>query len=498
MPRHLLPIFLAAAVLTAPAAAQQPAPSTAPTLHLIPEPRELTASGTTPLPRGITIAPAANADDRFAAQDLAAALRERDIPTTSAGATVRVSLLRAGTAAGQRFLAAQHLALDSVMRDEGYVLVAEPARVTIVGASPSGVFYGVQTLKQLVDGTGAQAVLHRARIRDWPAMRYRGLHDDLSRGPVPTLDFQKKQMRTFAAYKINTYSPYYEQSLYYTSNPIIAPPGGAMTPDQVRELVAYAKQYHIQVVPEQEAFGHLHHALKYELYSTLGETMHGHVLAPGQPGSMELIRQMFGEIDTLFPSKLVHLGADETFELGRGQTAQAVQQQGLGAVYIDFLKRIVEALRPSGKRFLFWGDIAQNSPELVKTLPKDMIAVAWEYDPAPKFDRLLQPYVAAGLETWVASGVNNWNRVYPNNYNALYNIQGFVRDGQRMGATGVLNTSWDDDGEALFNQTWYGVLFGAAVATWPRSISLRREKVARLRIARSSSASFFSRSFSSV
>lgn len=443
-----------------------------PALRLIPRPRELDARGTSPLAHGMALEPAGNADDRFAMQDLAAALKERGIATSSGTPTVRVSVLRADSPAGKRFLAAAHLAIDPAMHDEGYVLLATGTRATIVGATAPGVFYGIQTLRQLIDGRGAGASLHRARIRDWPAMKYRGLHDDLSRGPVPTLDFQKRQIRTFAAYKLNTYSPYYEQSLYYRGNPLTAPPGGAMTPEEVRELVAYARPYHIDVVPEQEAFGHLHHMLKYELYSALGETPHGHVLAPGQPASMALIHQMFAEIDTLFPSKLVHLGADETFELGRGQTMQAVQQQGLGAVYIDFLKRIEEALRPEGKRLLFWGDIAQNSPDLVKTLPKDMIAVAWEYDPAPSFDRLLQPYVAAGMETWVAPGVNNWNRVYPNNAMALPNIQGFVRDGQRLGATGMLNTTWDDDGEALFNQTWYGVLFGAAAGWQPGESSI--------------------------
>jgi hypothetical protein len=100
-----------------------------------------------------------------------------------------------------------------------------------------------------------------------------------------------------------------------------------------------------------------------------------------------------------------------------------------------------------------------------------MIAVAWGYGAQPNFERLITPYrLDAGMETWVAPGVNNWNRVYPNNDVALRNIQGFVRDGQRWGASGVLNTTWDDDGEALFNQTWYGVLFGAA-ASWQRGES---------------------------
>ena len=68
-----------------------------------------------------------------------------------------------------------------------------------------------------------------------------------------------------------------------------------MTRDDVRELVAYARRYHIEVIPEQEVFGHLHHVLKDELYSALGETPHGHVLAPDDPGSIALIRQMFAE-----------------------------------------------------------------------------------------------------------------------------------------------------------------------------------------------------------
>jgi hexosaminidase len=241
-----------------------------------------------------------------------------------------------------------------------------------------------------------------------------------------------------------------------------------MSRDDVRQLVEYARQYHVMILPEQEAFGHLHHVLKYEQYAPLAETPMGNVLAPGQPGSLQLIGQWFGEIAAMFPAPFMHIGADETADLGKGQTQSAVASQGLGAVYVDFLTQVHDQLAPLHRRLLFWGDIAMHDPPQVKRLPKDMIAVAWTYSPEPNgFEPWLKPYVDAGMETWVAPGVNNWSRVYPDNDYALRNIQGFVRDGQAAHSTGMLNTVWNDDGEGLFVSDWYGVLFGAAAAWQP-------------------------------
>jgi hexosaminidase len=436
-------------------------------VHLIPQPREMRVEGAAmSVAKGIMVSRPSNPEDRFAASDLATVLKDRGIRSLNGetGPGTYVVLMRANAADARSLLRRHSLAFDSAMHDEGYVVLPDGNRIVVIGATAAGVFYGPQTVKQLLTGDGDHATLYRATIRDWPAMRYRGFHDDISRGPVPTLDFQKKQIRTLAAYKLNFFSTYFEHTLAYDSNPLIAPPGGAMTHADVKELVAYAANYHVDIIPEQEAFGHLHHILKYEIYSPLGETPHGHVLAPGQPGSLPLIRQMFAEINSLFPSRFVHLGADETFELGRGQTAERVKSQGIGVVYLDFLRQIVDMLRPSGKKFLFWGDVALSSPELVNTIPKDLIAVPWTYGADTSYVRFIKPFRDVGMETWVAPGVSSWNRVYPNNANALLNIQGFVRDGQRLGATGMINTSWDDDGEALFNQTWYGDLFGAAAA----------------------------------
>jgi hypothetical protein len=441
--------------------------------HLIPRPRELAPGAYVTIPRVVTIAVGQSADDRFAADELAQALRARGVRATVGGPTAgayKVTLLRTDATAARGVLDAAGIALGEDQRAEGYALVADKEQAVVVAASATGVFYGAQTLKQLIRTDGADPQVYTATIRDWPAMRWRGMQDDLSRGPLPTLEYQKQQVRTFAAYKLNVFSPYYEHTFEYRSHPIMAPPGGVMTQDEVKELVSYARKFHIEVVPEQEAFGHLHHMLKYDLYGALAETSHGHVLAPGQAGSLQVIKDWFAEIDSVFPSTFVHIGADETFELGLGQTRDRVQRDSLSRVYMEFLRDIESAIRRPGKKYLFWGDIAQGSPHLVPSLPKSMIAVPWNYWSVSGFDRAIKPFADAGIETWVAPGVNNWNRVYPNNDVALRNIQGFVRDGQRLGSTGMLNTNWDDDGEGIFNQVWYGVLFGAA-ASWQKGES---------------------------
>jgi hypothetical protein len=303
-------------------------------------------------------------------------------------------------------------------------------------------------------------------------MKYRGIQDDLSRGPVPTLEFQKHQLRVFASLKANLYSPYFEHTLLYPDHPMPAPFGGAMTPSDVAELVRYAALLHITIVPEQEAFGHLHHVLKYDLYSDAAETPHGFVLAPGQPRSLPLIKDWFTDIANEFPSPFLHIGADETSDLGKGLTAAEVKQRGYGPVYVDFLKHIHDELAPLHRRIVFWGDIGGDDAKAVPGLPKDMIAVPWNYGDTSGFDKMIEPFRKAGIETWVAPGDANWGEVYPQSKIAFGNIQGFIRDGQRMGSTGSINTVWNDDGEGLFSMDWYTVLFGAVAAWQPGESSI--------------------------
>lgn len=457
-------------------------------LKLIPIPREITAGGIQPLKSGVQVnctSPCAQ-EDTFAVDDLKTWLGSVGVAVNSTS-PVNILVARYGTPLANSIYTESVSAstpgapsagqMPDEFKPEGYSIIPDGKGLAITAATDSGIFYALQTVKQLITGYGGNAVLHQAKIRDWPAMKYRGLDDDLSRGPVPTLEFQKKFIRTLAAYKINTYSPYFEHTAAYTSNPLIAPPGGAITPAEAAELVAYAKQYHITIIPEQEAFGHLHNALTWEQYQALAETPHGAVLAPGQAGSIQLIKQQFAELAAEYPSPFLHIGADETVDLGLGQTKTDVDTRGLAAVYLDFMQQIVTALQPLNRRLLFWGDIAQDAPDLLKALPQSFknstIAVAWTYNPDPRgFSRFLTPFTAAGFETWVSPSVHNFRVVFPDYNYGLPNIQQFTRDGQRLGSTGQLNTIWNDDGEGLINQDWYGILFGAAAAWQPGESSI--------------------------
>jgi hypothetical protein len=442
-------------------------------------PREIRSVAAQPLSGGLQITCAApcSVEDAFAINDLKAFLASRNV-VVNATSPVSILVTRYGSPLSESIykeslppgITDSPAAMPDAMKAEGYAIIPDGKGLALTAASSEGVFYALQTVKQLIEAPpGSTPVLHTVTVRDWPAMRYRGLDDDLSRGPVTTLEFEKKMIRTLAAYKINIYSPYFEHTAGYASNPLPAPPGGTITAADAAALVAYARDYHLTVIPEQEAFGHLHHNLTWEIYQPLAETPHGAVLAPGQPGSLTLTTQMLNELAAQYPGPFLHIGADETVDLGLGQTKADVDARGLAPVYLDFMQRIVTALAPLHRKLLFWGDIAQDAPDLLKQLPasfkQSTIAVAWEYSPQAKgYEKFLRPFTEAGFETWVAPSVNNFRKVYPNNNYALANIQGFARDGQRMGSTGMLNTIWNDDGEGLFNQDWYGILFGAAAA----------------------------------
>lgn len=441
-------------------------------VQIIPEPKHLEASGESfRLKNGarISIADAKSTADRFAAQDFAA-----DVKQTAGvelkiggGRDILIGLLE--NASIKKEFSKARLEIPNDFNDdfnnEGYALIVTPNKIVVGGKTESGTFYGLQTLKQLVRGEGANVFVQGARIIDYPTMRYRAFSDDVSRGLVPTLDFVKRQIRTFAMFKMNMHSLYMEQTFASKSHPLFAPEEGSFSAEELKEIVAYAKNYHVEIVPQQQTFGHLHKVLKFEKYNRLAEVPYGDVITPQEEDSYKFVHDLYKEINEIFPSNFLHIGADETFELGEGRSREVSKEKGVGKVYFEHIGRVRDILKPYNRQLMMWGDIALSHPELIGEIPKDVIVMNWAYGPRESYTPRIEPFQKAGLKQFVCPSVYNFNQIFPNNENVAVNIPNFVRDGQKAGAIGVMNTNWDDDGETLFEMTWYGVAMGAA-AGW--------------------------------
>jgi hexosaminidase len=451
-------------------------------LKILPAPKEVRIAEGRIVIKPSTSILISNPEDRTAAESLQQEIHDRtgmklsiESVTAAPKTTGHISLGRLTDRGLRSYLESQGVKVGDDLGSQGYVIRATDSGVHVAASTAQGLFYGVQTLRQLLrpEGPGGKTLAIPALVvRDWPSMEWRGVSDDISRGPVPTLDYLKMQIRALAEYKINLLGFNMEHVFDFQTQALVAPKEAALTPAEIKELVEYASKYYITLLPEQQAFGHLHQFLKYEIYSDLAETPHGHVLTPTNPKTYDFIRQVYGEVVPLFPGPFFHIGSDETFELGLGQTKALAAQQGLGRVYLEHLQKVFEIMQPYHKQLMFWGDIAVKYPELLTILPKDMIAVPWDYDPKPSYENIITPYTSAGLRVVVAPGAGNWGVIWPNLESAFVNIRNFVRDGQKHQAIGALNTTWNDDGESLVDMAWPGLVFGAAASWQPSESSI--------------------------
>ncbi|MBC7382020.1 MAG: family 20 glycosylhydrolase [Bacteroidia bacterium] len=344
---------------------------------------------------------------------------------------------------------------------EGYVLQITPNQIRILAQTDAGLFYAIQTLLQISNNKTAATQLPCLTIYDVPAFPIRAWQDDISRGPIPTMEFLKEEIKTLSAYKLNYFTLYTENIFKYNSHPDMAPDDG-ISKEEIEELISYAAQYHVTLIGNQQSFGHMEKILANPAYQALGERQH--ILSPANEGSYLLLKDMFKEMAPAYTCKYFNINCDETFGLGEGQSKQLVDSIGLPNVYANHINRLIQLLKPYDKRIIMWADIVGNHPEIISQLPNDLILIPWSYTDLDNFDKILEPIAASGLDFWVAPGVSCWSNIYPNTNVAKKNIFNLVRDGKKFGAKGVLNTTWDDDGSNFFTNNWQGLIWGAALS----------------------------------
>ena len=338
--------------------------------------------------------------------------------------------------------------------DQAYQLDFRGKRVYLRYVGEEGRQNAYRTLAQLKQ-------LHKSvpnpTITDWPAYKYRGWMDDISRGPVPHEKYRRKQYEVLQALKYNFSNYYTEHTLYQKEFPDLAPACAAdckPLPDEVINL---------------QLFAHAEKTLRVPFYQHLMDSKSN--FNPANEATYLFLRKRiaaaFGRIPN---SPFFIINCDETEQLGTGRAKKLVDSLGADQVYVNHINRcynLIKQLSTFSSRVVMWGDIVAKNPAMMRQLPKDMTYIMWAYEPLDSYDHLIIPFKENGTPFWVAPSLSHSSNMIPNPYRYMKNIANLARDGYRNGAEGLMNTCWDDNGEALFDNCWHGLFWSAEMAWNP-------------------------------
>ena len=289
------------------------------------------------------------------------------------------------------------------------------------------------TLRQLLREYGRR--LPCLAIRDYPDFAKRGLMLDVSRGRVPRLETLLDLTSQLADFKINEFQLYTEHTFAYRNYEPVWRDWGALTGEEILKLDAHCRRLGIELVPNQNSFGHLRYWLAYPPLKKLAETpapwpdqggaflRHPATLAPNNPGTLPFLRKLYDELLPNFTSKRFNVGCDETWDLGRGQSEVLCKKIGRGRVYLDFLKKIHRETSARKRQMLFWGDIILHYPELVSELPKDCVALNWGYEANHPFEKEAAIFARSKVPFYVCPGTSTWMTLIGRHDTAFANLQ---------------------------------------------------------------------------
>ena len=303
---------------------------------------------------------------------------------------------------------------------------------------------------------------------------------DISRDKVPTMGTLRLIVDLLAKFGYNQFQLYTEHTFAYSRHKGVWEHASPLTPSEIRALDAYCAMNGIELVANQNSFGHLERWLTKPEYNHLAELPQGGAplpwggfkkdpttLCPTDPRSLEFLDGLYDELLPNFESKLFNIGCDETFDLlGEGRSAAQVKEKGEGRVYLEFLKQVADRARKHGRRPMFWGDVILKHPELVPELPKDLIALDWGYEGNHPFMEQAEKFKAAGLEFYVCPGTSSWNSLAGRVENMRENMIAAEHAGRIHGAKGFMVTDWGDGGHwQPLAASLPGLVFGGLLAT---------------------------------
>ncbi|WP_066628987.1 beta-N-acetylhexosaminidase [Labilibacter marinus] len=350
------------------------------------------------------------------------------------------------------------LSIDSTLTHlQQYKLTIDSTNITITGKDEAALYYGKQTLLQIIkysQETGQATPC--LTINDWPDFERRGYMLDISRDKVPTMETLYHIIDLLASWKINEFQLYTEHTFAYQNHKKVWEEASPMTPKEITQIDAYCKAKFIDLVPNQNSFGHMENWLKHDEYLHLAEcptdcdtkwgTRSRHSLNPLNPESFDLMKELYTELLPNFSSEYFNIGCDETVELGNGLSKKTCKKQGVGNVYLDYVKKLNSEANINGKKAQFWGDIILNHSELISEIPKNMTAMVWGYESTYPFQENLPKFKDAGLDFYVCPGTSTWRSEIGRNKDAFINLKQAAVYGSTNKAKGYLNTNWGDWG----------------------------------------------------
>lgn len=372
------------------------------------------------------------------------------------------------------------LMLDCALGEEEYRLEVSTDGIGITGGADRGLLYGVQTLRQIVRQSGA--CVPCMQIHDFPEIRNRGFYHDVTRGRIPTLAYLKELADNLAFYKINQMQLYIEHTYLFEGMSEMWRDDTPLTAEDILEFDAYCRKLNIELIPNISCFGHLYKLLRTKSWEHLCELpdarevpfgfvdrMLHHTVDVTNEESLVLIKEMIEEFMPLFTSEHFNIGADETFDLGKGRSRDEAERVGIKRLYIEHVRKLCEFLVEKGKIPMFWGDIICDFPEVIKELPAQTICLNWGYA-EDQSDESTRKLAEAGAVQYNCPGVSGWNQ-FVNRLDVAYeNIRRMCTYAYQYHTEGVLTTDWGDYGH--INHPDFGIpgrIYGAAFS-WNRKI----------------------------
>jgi hexosaminidase len=366
------------------------------------------------------------------------------------------------------------------IKNQGYQLISRDQEVIIRARGDAGLFYGTQTFIQLIQKIERGHKVPGLTITDWPDTQERAIHYD-TKHHQDKASYVKDFIKDLSRYKVNMLVWEWEDKFAYPSHPEIGAPG-AFTMKDMQDFTMYALKYHIQIVPLVQGLGHVSFILKWPQYKNLREIASSNwEFCPLKEGSYDLLFDLWKDAIEATPgSKYIHIGSDETYELGACENCKAKSEEiGKSGLYQLFVNKSAEYLKTEGRKVMAWetpmGWTVGKSPaigiEPVKGLvftesyhyetpdnkyvneTKSLGFEVFAYDPNPGVVPLMVPY---NFE------IRDGGKMRPGSLEKSYN---YLSSAAKSGSFhGMICTSWDDDD--LHNQMWMMHFINAAACSW--------------------------------